>query len=74
MASVDARETTAAPGDRGKYEQFVYHRGGSIKPSVVTATWEGYKKAGPPLISTDHHGTADGQRLQVSSFLTHQLS
>jgi hypothetical protein len=58
----------------GKYEQFVYHRGGSNKPSVVTATWEGYKKAGPLIISTDHHGTADGQRLQVSSFLTHQLS
>ncbi len=37
----------------------------SNKPSVVAATWEGYKKAGPLLISTDHHGTADGQPLQV---------
>jgi hypothetical protein len=26
----------------------------------ATATWEGYKKAGPLLISTDHRGTADG--------------
>ena len=30
------------------------------KPSLITATWEGYKKAGPLLISTDHRGTADG--------------
>ncbi len=52
-------------GKDNRVEQFVYHRGGSNKPSVVAATWEGYKKAGPLLISTDHHGTADGQPLQV---------
>jgi hypothetical protein len=46
-------------------EQFVYRRGGPKKPSVVTATWEGYKKAGPLLISTDHHGTADGAPLRL---------
>jgi len=52
-------------GKDNRVEQFVYHRGGSNKPSVVAATWESYKKAGPLLISTDHHGTADGQPLQV---------
>jgi hypothetical protein len=48
-----------------RVEQFVYRRGGPKKPSVVIATWEGYKKAGPLLISTDHHGTADGNPLRI---------
>jgi hypothetical protein len=37
-----------------------FHHGGSAKPSEVIATWTGYKKAGPLLISMDHAGTADG--------------
>jgi hypothetical protein len=48
-----------------RVEQFVYRRGGPKKPSVVKATWEGYKKAGPLLISTDHRGTADGGPLHL---------
>ena len=52
-------------GKDNRVEQFVYHRGGPKKPSVVTATWEGYKKAGPLLISTDHNGTADGNTLRI---------
>jgi hypothetical protein len=52
-------------GKDNRVEQFVYHRGGTKKPSVVIATWEGYKKAGPLLISTDHNGTADGNRLRI---------
>jgi len=52
-------------GKDNRVEQFVYHRGGPKKPSVVMATWEGYKKAGPLLISTDHHGTADGNPLRI---------
>ncbi|MFL6307966.1 MAG: hypothetical protein ACJ72H_30910 [Candidatus Sulfotelmatobacter sp.] len=48
-------------GKDNRVEQFVYHRGGSQKPSVVIATWAGYKKAGPLLISTEHRGTADGK-------------
>ncbi len=57
--------------DRGKREplkvkEFIYHRGGPKKPSVVIATWAGYKKAGPLLISTDHRGTADGKPLRIS--------
>jgi hypothetical protein len=48
-----------------RVEQFVYHRGGTQKPSLVTATWTGYKKAGPVLISTEHRGTADGKPLHI---------
>lgn len=43
----------------------VYHRGGDKKPSVVIATWTGYKKAGPLLFSTEHRGTADGKPLHI---------
>jgi hypothetical protein len=52
-------------GKDKRVEQFVYRRGGPKKPSVVIATWTGYKKAGPLLIATDHHGTADGKPLRV---------
>ena len=52
-------------GKDNRVEQMVYRRGGPKKPSVVIATWEGYKKAGPLLISTDHHGTADGNPLRI---------
>jgi len=53
-------------GSDGRVEEFVYHRGGSKKPGLVIATWEGYKKAGPFLFSTDRRGTADGKPLQIS--------
>ena len=52
-------------GKDNRVEQLVYHRGGPRKPSVVIATWEGYKKAGPLLISTDHNGTADGNPVRI---------
>jgi hypothetical protein len=52
-------------GKDNRVQEFIYHRGGSQKPSVVIATWAGYKKAGPLLISTDHHGTADGKPLHL---------
>ena len=51
-----------------RVDQFIYHRGGPKKPSLVTTTWEGYKKVGPLLISTEHNGTADGN--QVRLFIT----
>jgi hypothetical protein len=35
-------------------------------PNVVHATWAGYKKAGPLLISTDHPGTGDGRPFQIT--------
>ena len=49
----------------GESKQFRYDRGGPKKPSVVIATWTGYKKAGPLLISTEHRGTADGGPLHL---------
>lgn len=52
-------------GTDNRVEQFVYHRGGPKKPSLVMMTWEGYKKAGPLLISTDHNGTADGNAVRI---------
>jgi len=52
-------------GKDHRVQQMVYHRGGPRKPSLVIATWTGYKKAGPLLISTEHRGTADGKPLHV---------
>jgi hypothetical protein len=55
-------------GQNYRVVQFVYHRGGDKKPSVVIAKWIAYKKAGPILFATDHPGTADGKPLRI--FLT----
>jgi hypothetical protein len=52
-------------GPDHRVEEFIYRRGGPKKPSIVIATWSGYKKAGPLLISTDHRGTADGKPLHL---------
>jgi hypothetical protein len=52
-------------GKDGRIEQLFFRHGGSQKPSVVIATWAGYKKAGPLLISTEHRGTADGKPLHL---------
>ncbi|HZQ23361.1 MAG TPA: hypothetical protein VFA89_11235 [Terriglobales bacterium] len=52
-------------GQDNRVQQMVYHRGGPQKPSLVTATWAGYKKAGPLLIATEHRGTADGKPLHI---------
>jgi hypothetical protein len=52
-------------GQDDRVQQFVYHRGGPKKPSLVTTTWEGYKKAGPLLVSTEHRGTADGGEFRL---------
>ena len=52
-------------GADNRIQQFVYHRGGSKKPSVVVASYADYKKAGPLLVSLDHRGTADGNPLRV---------
>ena len=58
---------TSGPDIRVK--ELVYRRGGPTKPSVVVATWAGYKKAGPLLIATVRRGTADGKPLRV--FFSH---
>jgi hypothetical protein len=52
-------------GKDHRVQAMVYHRGGATKPSVVTATWTGYKKAGPLWISTEHRGPADGKPLHI---------
>jgi hypothetical protein len=52
-------------GKDHRVEYLVFHHGGSAKPSLVNATWAGYKKAGPLLISTEHRGTADGKPLRI---------
>jgi hypothetical protein len=52
-------------GKDHRVEQFVYHRGGPKKPSIVKATWAGYKKAGPLVFSTEHRGTADDKPLHL---------
>lgn len=52
-------------GKDNRVEEFVFHHGGDTKPQLVTATWKGYKKAGPLLVSTEHRGTADGKPLHL---------
>ena len=52
-------------GKDNRVEYLVYRRGGTKKPSLVIASWAGYKKAGPVLISTEHRGTADGKPLHI---------
>jgi hypothetical protein len=46
-------------GADGRLQEFVWHRGGPKKPSVVIAPWDDYKKAGPLLFSLDHQSKAD---------------
>lgn len=48
--------------------EMTYHRAVPAKglPNLVNAKWEGYKKAGPLLFATDHHGTADGNPFQLT--------
>jgi hypothetical protein len=53
-------------GKDNRIEEFIYHRGGPKKPSIVVTTWADYKKAGPLLVSLDHRGTADGKPVRVS--------
>jgi hypothetical protein len=63
-----------SPGDtwelyvskNNRLEEFVFHRGGDGPIKVYTGTWEGYEKAGPLLLSTDHEGTTDdGKSVRV---------
>jgi hypothetical protein len=53
-------------GDDKRIQEIVYHRGANNPPKLVMATYQGYKKAGPLLISTDHHGTVDGKPFSIS--------
>jgi len=51
-------------GSDGRIEEMAYRAGGPAK-HVVTATWAGYKKAGPLLVSLEHRGTNNGQPAHV---------
>jgi hypothetical protein len=48
--------------------EMTYHRAVPVPklPNLVNAKWEGYKKAGPLLFATEHHGTADGQPFELT--------
>ena len=52
-------------GADGRLQEFVYHRGGSKKPSTVIAPWTDFKKAGPLLFSLDHQGKADDNPVHI---------
>jgi hypothetical protein len=52
-------------GPDKRVKEFIYHRGGSKKPTVVITTWADNKKAGPLLVSTEHRGTADGKPARI---------
>lgn len=45
-----------------------YHRAVPVKglPNLVLAKWDGHKKAGPLLFSTDHPGTGDGHPFRIT--------
>jgi len=53
-------------GVDNRIQEIVYHRGAPTPPpTLVSATYADYKKAGPLLISTDHHGTIDGKPFRL---------
>lgn len=52
-------------GSDNRIQQLLFQHGGDAKPHVVIATWDGYKMAGPFVVSTDHVGTADGGPLHL---------
>jgi hypothetical protein len=51
-------------GTDNRIQQWIYHHGGSAKPTAV-ASWEDYRKAGPLLVSLDHRGTYKGKPMRV---------
>lgn len=53
-------------GSDKRVQQFAYHRGGAGNPKLILLALEGYKKAGPLLVSTNLHGLADGNPARVS--------
>jgi hypothetical protein len=52
-------------GSDNRVQYMVFHHGGTAKPNLAKMTWEGYKQAGPLLISTEHEGTADGKPVHI---------
>jgi len=58
----DTWELFVGPDNRIK--EWVYHRGGSKTPSS-SFLWEGYRKAGPLLVSLNRPGTFKGKPLRI---------
>ena len=65
-----------APGDTWELyvgadhqvKEMVYHGGApgvQKRPSLLVANWTDHKQAGPLLVATDHHGTADGKPIRL---------
>ena len=63
-----------SPGDTWEFylgkdkrlQEWIFRRAGSDYPRIYTATWAGYEKAGPLILSTEHVGRAeDGKPLTV---------
>jgi hypothetical protein len=53
-------------GSDKQIQQIVYHRGAPTPPpKLVMAYYTDYKKAGPLLISMDHHGKIDGRDFRL---------
>src|SRR5258706_11973988 len=52
-------------GADNRIHEWIFHRGGVAEPTLI-ATWAGYKKAGPLLISTEHRGTYRGKPARIS--------
>jgi len=54
-------------GADNRIVEMTYHRGVAHPgaPNLVEATWTGYKKAGPLLVSTEHPGVADGKSFRI---------
>jgi hypothetical protein len=55
-------------GPDKRIQEMRYHRAvpAAGLPNLVLARWEGYKQAGPLLISTDHPGTGDGHAFRIT--------
>ena len=53
-------------GKDNRIQELAFQHGGNAKPSKVTADWKGYKKAGPLLFSSHHHGKADGNPFKLT--------
>lgn len=53
-------------GPNNRVQELVFHHGGNAKRGGIIATWAGYKKAGPLLVSTDHRGTRNGKPLRLT--------
>ena len=53
-------------GKDNRIQELLFQHAGTAKPSKVTADWKGYKKAGPLLFSSDHHGKADGSPFKLT--------